>query len=313
MTRSGRKPQFLFDKLYLTHDLELTTRIVESVAADDQDLRIITLRYLVDNGLIVTPQDFGYPSSSEFVNSNLTGVVASLHRQLVKVGNPSIEENDERELIGQPYVGDFAAHDGWHPRRRSSDRRKSGDGVLSDQRKYESLLLSRNTALLRQAGADETAIVGQLFEERATQRNTHPVWQIVFKEMPSLDTRAPWEDVLGFRAEARTQHLIRNLRRWTRKIVTEEWSANALEDEVRELLFEYGAHLSSAKLSSGTGLLEFVVTGAAELTEDVVKFRFSKITKTASAMINWKVKLLEDEIKAPGRELALIPEMKLRF
>jgi hypothetical protein len=35
---------------------------------------------------------------------------------LIQVRNTGIEEDDEAVLIGQPDVGDFAAHDGWHPR-----------------------------------------------------------------------------------------------------------------------------------------------------------------------------------------------------
>jgi hypothetical protein len=309
MDSLGKKAALLFDKLYLTHDLEMTSEIIGSTSGEfENDPRNVTLRYLVKRGLIVRPEDLGFSSTDEFIKSSLKGAAAKIHLQLVRVGNPSIE--DGSEFIGQPDVGDFAAHDGWHPRAK---RGRGAAQILLAQRKYESLLLRRNAAMLRQSGLEETAVVASLFEERKTKELSHPVWKVLLREMPDLDTRAPWEDVLGFRSEERTQHLIRSLRRWIRKIVAEEWTETALQDEVRELIFEYESHLKVARLSGGKGVLEVLITGAAELAENVVKLRFGKIAKLASAMINRKVKLLEEEAKAPGRELALLPEMKLRF
>jgi hypothetical protein len=298
----GKKAALLFDKLYLTHDLETTCTMIGSVSGEfESDPRNVTLRYLIAKGLIVTPEDLGFASGGEFIEANLKGVAAKLHTQLLRVGNPTYNADDDFQLIGQPDVGDFVAHDGWHPRTRLQ------------QHNYESLLLRRNAALLREAIAAETPIVARLFEEPWTRDLSHPVWRVVLTEMPALDTKAPWEDVLSFRAEKRTQHLIRKLRLWIRKTVAEEWSPSELEDEVRELVYEYGNHLGIARLSGGRGIWEFLITGAAELVEDVVKLRFGKIAKLATAMIDRKVRFLEEEAKAPGRELALIPEMKQRF
>jgi hypothetical protein len=167
--------------------------------------------------------------------------------------------------------------------------------------------------MLRHAGVSEVAIVGRLYEERNARRRPHPVWEVVINEMPDFDTRAPWEDVFAFRTEDRTQHLIRSLRHWIRKTVAEEWSQAELEDEVRELIYAYEGHLRAARLSGGKGILTCVITGTAELAEDVIKLRLAKIAKLVSAMIDYKTRLLEAELQAPGRELALIPELKKRF
>ena len=131
--------------------------------------------------------------------------------------------------------------------------------------------------------------------------------------MPDFDTRAPWEDVFDFRAEDRTQHFIRSIRRWIRKIVTEEWTQAELEDEVRELVYEYENHLRLARLSGGRGVLRCIITGIAELAEDVIKLRLANIAQLVTAMIDRKTKLLEAETQAPGREVALISELKKRF
>lgn len=66
-------------------------------------------------------------------------------------------------------------------------------------------------------------------------------------------------------------------------------------------------------MSTQKGFFKFLVTGAADLAENVVKLRFSKIGQLASVIRNRKVKLLEEEAKAPGREIALISEIRKRF
>jgi hypothetical protein len=178
---------------------------------------------------------------------------------------------------------------------------------------YESILLRRNAAMLREAGVADVAIVGRIYEGRKRLKYEHPVWKVVLNEMPRLDTRAPWEDVLEFRTEERTQHLIRSLRRWVRKVVSEKWTENELEDEVRELVYEYERHLRLSRMSSGREAFEFLITGSAELIEDIVKLRFGRLAKFATAAMQRHVKLMQTEAAAPGRELALIPQLKRRF
>jgi hypothetical protein len=308
----AKKASLLFDKIYLTDNLDLTCEIVgggSAICQDDPNCG--TLQYLAQKGLILVPQDLGYSSGEAFLKDNIKRTAAQIHRELLKVGNPSNNcEPGEYTYVGQPDIGDFEAHDGTHPR---SDKGWNDPYIQVEKRKYESLLLRRNAAMLRHAGVTDVAIVGRQYEEKNETKHAHPVWKVVINEMPDFDTRAPWEDVFDFRAEDRTQHFVRNLRRWIRRIVTEEWSQAELEDEVRELVYEYETHLSAARLSGGKGVLTCIITGTADLTEDIIKLRLAKIANFVSAMIDRKTKLLETELQAPGRELALIPELKKRF
>jgi hypothetical protein len=308
----AKKVSLLFDKIYLTPDLDVTYQILQSVDGDDENNpQVATLRYLVDQGLILTPQSLGYSSGKQFLNANTKGTASKINHQLMRIGNPGIEEDQDEILIGQPDVGWLAAHDGWHPRLHRKGF--AGMSLSRQERAYESLLLRRNAALLRMAGIPDVSVVGRLFEDTVTAKSSYPVWKVVFKEMPQLDTRASWQDVLDFRKEEKTQHLIRSLRRWIRKTVSEEWTQAELEDEVRELVYEYENHLRIAHMSANKGVFETLITGAAELAENIVKLRFGKIAKLVTAIRNRKVKLLEEEANAPGREIALIPELKNRF
>jgi hypothetical protein len=305
--RVAKNAAFLFDKLYLTEDVEETCELIQTICPED---RVETLRYLREKGLLLTPRDLGYPSASVFLKENTCGCAAKLQTKLVRVGNPGLGEDDDHRYLGQLDIGDWAAQNGWHPRSRKgwNDPR-----IKLLKQKYESILLRRNAAILREAGLSDVAIVGRLHEERWPIEQDHLVWKVVLKEMPQLDTRAPWEDVFGFRGEERTQHLVRCLRRWVRKVVAEEFTSAELEDEIRELIFEYDSHMRLARLRGGAGVFEFLITGAAEFAEDVIKLRFGKLAKLATAVLNRRVQLDQAEAQAPGRELALIPELKQRF
>jgi hypothetical protein len=300
----AKRASLLFDKVYLTQDLDATCTLLESVDGDsDSNPYSTTLRYLAEQGFILLPKDLGYTSADDFLKSNIVGTVAEINRELLSIGNPGIE-GDEDELIGQPDVGDFAAHDGWHPRARRSL-------TIGDQRRmYESLLLRRNAALLRQAGLSDVAVVGRLYHEPQNIEHQSPLWKVVISEMPLLDSHASWPDVLDFRMEDRTQHLARSLRRWARKIVSESWTEGELQDEIRELLYEYENHLRIARMGANRGVLEFLITGTADLIEDIMKLRLGRIGKLASVLRERKVKLLQEEAHAPGRELALLSELK---
>ena len=304
----AKKVSLLFDRIYLTHDLDVTCEIVEGYA---ENTETATLRYLAERGLLVRPQDLGYDSGEAFVSAHTTGVAGALHRRLIRVGNPYMnEESGEIKYIGQPDIGDFDASNGWHPRSKVG----WNDPKIETRKKlYESLLMHRNVAMLRAAGFDNVSIVGRQYENLPPSKQSHPVWSVVLQELPQLDTRAPWEDVFGFRQEERTQHFVRSLRRWVRKIVAEDWSAAELEDEIKELVFEYERHMRASRISGAKEALEIMMTGAAELAEDAIKLRFGKIAKLAAAILNRRATLLREESAAPGRELALIPETKRAF
>ncbi|MCK1737487.1 hypothetical protein IVA79_26765 [Bradyrhizobium sp. 138] len=279
----------------------------EIVGGYEENTETATLRYLAKRGLLLTPQNMGYDSGDAFVSANTTGAAGALHRRLIRVGDPYInEEPNEMKYIGQPDIGDFDASNGWHPRSRVGWRDPT---IKTRKMLYEALVMQRNVAMLQAAGFDNVASVGRQYKTLPRAKRPHPVWTVVLKELPQLDTRAPWEDVFGFREEERTQHFIRSMRRWIRKMVAEDWNAAELEDELKELVYEYERHMRTSRISGVKEALEIVVTGAAEITEDVIKLRLGKLSKLAAAIIYRRAALLRDEATArPVASFALIPE-----
>lgn len=307
----AKRTSLFFDKLYLTENLDLTCEIVGGGSAVcDENVNCQTLRYLIEKGLILSPQDLGYSCGESFLKAIMKSETLRLHRLLLKVDNPSNNCGPgEFTYVGQPDIGDWEAHDGTHPR---SAKGWSDPGIAVKKKKYETALVRRNASLLQDAGL-EAVVVGPLQVNNHSKKYIHPVWEIVINEMPTFDARAPWEELFDFRAEDRTQHLIRSLRRWIRKVVAEDWTESELQDEVRELVYEYERHLRIAGVSGGKGILKCVITGSAELTESVIKLRLAKIADLVLALVDRKSALLTAESEAPGRELALISELRGRF
>ena len=309
----AKKSALLFDRLFVTENLELTCEIVSNSYASDENPLSALLRYLTQKNILFHPSDLGYTSHDEFLKDNLIGDGYRLHEQLKKVGNLSNNcEPGETTYLGQPDISDFEAHDGNHPRsqRYSNPLSQSSPdpAIRLSQEKYESLLLRRNVALLKQAGVKDIALVSEVPGSTKITKQTHPVWRVVINEMPEMSMGIPWIDVLGFRDEHRTQHLIRSLRRWVRKVVTEDWTEHELQDEIQELVFEYEQHLVKQSVFGTTSKLSFVICGIGEISEDLVKLRISRIARLVSAAVD-KRKYLADPT-TPGHELALIPEIK---
>lgn len=304
----AKKAALLFDRIYLTHDLDVTCELVGGYA---ENTETATLRYLAAQRLLFTPKEVGFDSGAAFVAAYTTGAAATLHRRLIRTGNPwSDEDPGDMKYIGQPDIGDFDAQNGWHPRSRVG---WNDPKITTRKMLYENLLMRRNVAMLRAAGCENVAIVGRQYENLPPSKRSHPVWSVVLKELPQLDVRAPWEDVFGFRKEERTQHLVRSLRRWVRKTVAENCNAAELEDEIRELVYQYELHMRASKMSGAKEALEIVIAGTAELVEDVLKLRLGKLAKLATATLNQRAARIRDESIAPGSELALIPEMRRAF
>ena len=306
----AKKSVLLFDRLFLTDNFELTKEIVQSSGNFESDPQALLLQFLISNRVLFHPSDLSYASDEEFLKQNLKGGAATLDARLRKVGNPSNNcLPGETTYVGQPDIGDFEAHDGTHP--RSTYQGDKDPTIAQKKRRYESLLVQRNAAILRQAGVKDVAIISEVPGLERITKQTHPVWRVVVKEMPDMDSRAPWKDVLGFRSEERTQHLVRSLRRWVRKMTCEDWTENEIEDEIRELVFEYEQHLRKTHFFGARSKLSFVISGVGEVAEHIVKLRIGRIARLISASLDGRWKLPEST--TPGYELALIPEVKRVF
>ena len=74
-----------------------------------------------------------------------------------------------------------------------------------------------------------------------------------------------------------------------------------LENEFLELMFEYEEFLRMHQLRVTKGAMEVLVTTTAEVAEDLVKMKWSKVAKAPFEWSRNKIALYDAEQDAPGR------------
>ena len=87
-------------------------------------------------------------------------------------------------------------------------------------------------------------------------------------------------------------------------------SPRELADEIEWLLHEYETYMRVHEMKVRRGVLETVITGAAQMAEDFVKIKWGKLAKMPFAISARKIELLEAELKAPGREITYIAHVR---
>ena len=139
------------------------------------------------------------------------------------------------------------------------------------------------------------------------------VAKVTINKLPIPDENTPWEQIIDFRSDSENQLALLRLRRWIRKIASENLSALEIEEELEWLLHEYENNLHLHKIKSNTNAVEIWVKSPLEVLENLVTLKFSKIVDPLFAIKKRKISLLEAELQAPGREVAYILKAKEHF
>ena len=132
------------------------------------------------------------------------------------------------------------------------------------------------------------------------------VAQIVINKLPLPNNETAWEQIIDYRNDPENQKNLLSLRRWIRKISTEELSKGEIEEEIEWLMNEFQNHMKVHKLRANTETLEALVKAPLEIIENLIKLKFSKIPEPFFALKKRQINLLEAEINAPGREMSYI-------
>ena len=82
---------------------------------------------------------------------------------------------------------------------------------------------------------------------------------------------------------------------------------------MRYLLGEYKRHMKVSGMKADRAALEFLVPHDAQVDTEGVEQNFNRLSDLARVTRASRLELLEAEMKAPGRELALIPKLRKRF
>jgi len=135
------------------------------------------------------------------------------------------------------------------------------------------------------------------------------VAQVVIKRLPLPSNETPWEQLIDYRNDAKTQKSLLDLRRWIRKISTENLAPHEIEEEIEWLINEFESHMKLHKMKENTETVEVITKAPLEFLE----LKFSKIIEPLFAIKKRKINLLEAEMNAPGREISYIVKTQEAF
>ncbi|HFQ5433778.1 TPA: hypothetical protein ACGVBV_004286 [Vibrio vulnificus] len=137
--------------------------------------------------------------------------------------------------------------------------------------------------------------------------------RLTLREFPVPSDSTPWEGIRDFRSDKEATDKFWELKQWMNKAGKSGLKQYEVQDELRGLINEYNKRMSLHKLKQQTGTFEVVVTTTASVAEDLVKFKWSNAIKSIFQVHKQDVKLLEDELNIPGKEVAYIANAKNRF
>ena len=86
-----------------------------------------------------------------------------------------------------------------------------------------------------------------------------------------------------------------------------------ISEELEWLEHQYEEHMRFHHMKIKKGVLQIVVTAAGEVSEDLIKLRFGKLSKALFSMSQKNIELMEAEMNVPGREIAYIVNARKRF
>jgi len=233
------------------------------------------------------------------------------------------------EELGSPTMGHFAQVSTGHIFENAKDllRRIVEIEVLdlkvvADETRKKDLIKEQLFTVLRlmsivmEATKGVTAVTTFPYTEYARElANSHKsnVTQIVVSKLPLPNNETPWEQIIDYRRDEDHRKNLLNLRRWIRKISTENLSSAEIEEELEWLLNEFQNYMKLHKLKANTETLEVMVKMLPETIENLIKLKFSKLPEPFFALKKRQINLMEAELNAPGREMSYIIKTQETF
>ncbi len=139
------------------------------------------------------------------------------------------------------------------------------------------------------------------------------VIEMIINRMPTPDKNTPWERIIDFKSDSDSKSKFLELKNWLNEVATISLKPSEVEEKLEYLLNQYERHMQFHKMKCHKGILETIVTTTAETAEDLVKLKWGQMAKSLFSIKNKKLYLMEEEMKAPGREVAYISKAREHF
>jgi len=284
---------FLFDKIAVT-DIDSALSTIINPQDDANDWLVREFDWLREQGLVIAAE---MPDDLKPTGLPITDATISTLRSFLVGRLRSIRKGQTDDVDDIPDYGS-----GTIPASCMSKRLKALESRLSASYMRERLDLE-TTPLLETAEDMGGGIL----------RRKTDITHIVLTRMPMPDESTPWEAVVEYRADPDTHHKLLALRNWMADIARTDYTKPEIEDKLAWALREYERHLELHKLKYCTGVFETLIVGAAEVLENLAKFKWGKLAKSLFTIRHRKYALLEQELKLPGAEVAYVSKTRAHF
>ena len=134
------------------------------------------------------------------------------------------------------------------------------------------------------------------------------VLRVLIKEMPTPSETTSFDDIISFRDDPDTKRRMFAFRIWVRSLVREKEQVTPKQavEQFEEAKFAYEEHMRIHRMKFDQGIVESLVTTAADVCENLVKLRWGKLAKLPFSLRHKKMDLLEAEANAPGHEISYV-------
>jgi hypothetical protein len=139
------------------------------------------------------------------------------------------------------------------------------------------------------------------------------VVQFILNDIPEPDFATPWEKIIDFRNDEDVKNKYLALINWVNRASLTQTSLNDLKEEYEYLYSEYIKHFKIHKMKYNNTLLEIIVNAGAGLLLALQSGEFVSSFKNLFSMNLSHAKLMEEEAKLPGKEIAYIYHVNEKF
>ena len=137
--------------------------------------------------------------------------------------------------------------------------------------------------------------------------------QFILNDIPEPDTNTPWEQIVDFRSDEDVKNKYLAVINWINKVSNSSGSLSNLKDEYEYLYHDYIKHFKLHKLKYISTTLELIVTAGAEMLLALQSGEFISSSQSLLQINLSYIKLMEEETKIPGKEVAYIYHAKNEF
>ncbi|WP_296322550.1 hypothetical protein [Winogradskyella sp.] len=140
------------------------------------------------------------------------------------------------------------------------------------------------------------------------------VYSLLLEDFPIIETdQIAWEQIFDFKSDPDVYNAIWSLRNWISSISRTNRQPNEIEEEYRDLKYQYEKAINLHKLKNSSNAFQTTIQTSAELVENLAKLNFKKATDVFFQFRKQKIALMEVELKSKGNQLSYLYKLKTKF